>query len=636
MVERTESFPLRLIRFLVFFSVGAIVFGINSPCFSTELKLVPAAPQQRETSVLAYPAWWGPAPQNNKTILCKEPGSCITCHQANATMDVAHAIACVNCHRGNSAKNDKSEAHEGLISNPGDLKTVDETCGRCHPEESRRVASSAMSLAPRMINHTRFAFGSQSDSSPSHATVGFQHLKQVPHPSESLGDDLLRRACLRCHLRTQGSRRWGEHKGLGCSACHVAYPNNADGKHSHSLTRNAGMTACLKCHNANHVGADYIGLFEKDSERGFRSPFKEGKQAPRIYGSEQHRLVADVHFKAGMTCMDCHTLVEVHGNGEVPQSTENNVTTSCEGCHVRGDHPAVRHDQKGNFILLGSKDRVIPKLNENLIPHRVQEHRKRLRCSACHAAWSFQDYGLNLMLEERADYWKWASNAAQNDPQVQEILRHNVGTYAELVSPAEGTVPPKSEDKWEPPATSDWLIGEKRPGAWFHGYIERTWSQPPLGVDGRGRISVMRPIHQYVISHVDADSRVLVDSHIPQTAAGFPALIVNPYAPHTIGARGRACQECHGNTKAAGLGDGTRSIEKKGEFTPLWQPETKVPGLSFRWNALVDENGNPFQHSSHPSAGPLDAATVARLLNPSDRHRALWYKYLSGGNGSGP
>jgi len=58
------------------------------------------------------------------------------------------------------------------------------------------------------------------------------------------------------------------------------------------------------------------------------------------------------------------------------------------------------------------------------------------------------------MLEERADYWKWASNAAQNDPQVQEILRQNVGTGAELVFPVEVDVPAKPEDKWEPPATA--------------------------------------------------------------------------------------------------------------------------------------------------------------------------------------
>ena len=45
-----------------------------------------------------------------------------------------------------------------------------------------------------------------------------------------------------------------------------------------------------------------------------------------------------------------------------------------------------------------------------------------------------QDYGLHLMLEERADYWKWSPTAAQNDPQVQELLHRNIGTEAELVS----------------------------------------------------------------------------------------------------------------------------------------------------------------------------------------------------------
>ena len=84
-----------------------------------------------------------------------------------------------------------------------------------------------MALAPRMINHTRFAFGGQKSPDPTHATMDVDGLKQVPHPADSanLGDDLLRRSCLRCHLHTKGSERWGEHRGLGCSACHVAYPN---------------------------------------------------------------------------------------------------------------------------------------------------------------------------------------------------------------------------------------------------------------------------------------------------------------------------------------------------------------------------------------------------------------------------
>ena len=273
-------------------------------------QIVPLPEAGPGASEALYPTWWGSPPHVPEGVPCKDAGNCVTCHETNAAMDPKHAFACIQCHRGDGKAENKDAAHVELIKDPGDLKTVDKTCGVCHPEEARRVKHSAMALAPRMINHIRFAFGGQKSPDPTHATMDVGGLKQVPHPSDSanLGDDLLRRSCLRCHLYTKGSERWGEHRGLGCSVCHVAYPNTKDGKpRSHSLVRDAGITACLKCHNSNHVGADYVGLFEKDFDRGFRSPVMQGRQPTRIYGSEQHRLLSDVHFRAGMKCTDCHT-----------------------------------------------------------------------------------------------------------------------------------------------------------------------------------------------------------------------------------------------------------------------------------------------------------------------------------------
>ncbi len=601
-------------------------------------QLVPLPEAGTDTSEPLYPTWWGSPPNVPEGVPCKDAGNCVTCHEKTSRMDPKHAVACIQCHGGDAKAENEDAAHVGLIKDPGDLKTINQTCGECHPEESRRVKRSAMALAPRMINHTRFDFGGQNSPDFKYATIDIDGLKQVPHPSKStnLGDDLLRRSCLRCHLHTKGSERWGEHRGLGCSACHVAYPNTNDGKpRSHSLVRDAGITACLKCHNSNHVGADYVGLFEKDFDRGFRSPLMQGHQPPRIYGSEQHRLVSDVHFRAGMKCTDCHTLDKVHGTGEAPHSPYNGVKVSCEGCHVRGDHPAIQKKENGEMVLLRGNGYKVPSWNAQSIPHRVRIHREKLRCSACHAAWSFQDYGFHLMLEERADYWKWASTAAQNDPQVQSLLSREIGTYAELISPADGQIPAKSQDQWDLPFTRDWLTGEERPGAWFRGYTERKWSQPTLGLDHRGRVSVMRPMYQYVISQVDADNNLVLDRHVPTTGSGHLALIVNPYSPHTIASKGRSCHECHGNPKAAGLGEGLMGIEKPG-FSSVWRPESQIPGHSFLWDALVDQKGNALQWSSHPSAGPLDPDTVMRLLNPSGRHRAEWYRYLSGEGRSRP
>ena len=586
----------------------------------------------------SYPAWWGAAPETPQVVPCRTAGKCVECHESTASMDPSHAIACVQCHKGNPGTDDKAEAHKGLIPDPGDLRTVETTCGKCHPEEVRRVKTSPMALAPRMINHTRFSFGAQPTSESRYAAVAAEDLLQVPDPASSgnLGDDLLRRSCLRCHLYTNGSTRWGEHRGQGCSACHVLRPNSADGKPAtHAVTRNGGITACLKCHNANHVGCDFVGLFEQDANRGFRSPVVNGKQAPRIYGSEQHRLSPDLHFKAGMQCMDCHSLDEVHGTGKVSRSPAAKVTISCEGCHVRGDHPAILKNSDGTMTLLRGQGRPVPPWKADAIPHSVREHREKLRCSACHAAWSFQDYGLHLMLEERADYWKWAPTAAQNDPQVQELLKRNVGTEAELVPPRDGPTPAKPMDDWEPPRTRDWLTGEDRPGAWFRGFTARMWERPPLGLDGSGRVSIMRPFYQYVVSHVDAKGNVILDRHVPITGGGFPGLIVNPYTPHTTARTGRPCHECHGNPKAAGLGEGMMGGAKPG-FKPLWKPEQDVPGHTFLWGALVDEQGHPLQGSSHPGAGPLDAETVQKLLHPSDRHRALWHRFLEGTSNKRP
>ena len=605
---------------------------------STAIEPVPSPEGNEEATKPLYPVWWGAPPEVETGVPCKDAGKCVGCHAQTSEMDPSHAVACVRCHAGDPAAEDAEAAHKGLIPDPGDLRTVEKTCAACHPDEARRVKHSAMALAPRMINHTRFAFGAQKSPSADYATVDLGGLKQVPHPSESsnLGDDLLRRSCLRCHLYTRGSTRWGEHRGQGCSACHVLYPNSSDGRpRAHRIVRNVGMTACLKCHNSNHVGADYVGLYEKDFSRGFVSPFVAGRQPQRIYGSEQHRLTADIHFRAGMGCVDCHSLDEIHGTGAISRSAFNGVRTSCVSCHVTADHPAILKGQDGTLTLLRGQGRTVPSWNPDTIPHKIRSHREKLRCSACHAGWSFQDYGFHLMLEERPDYWKWATTAGQNDPQVQAILKQSAGTLADIVPPADGPSAAKPKDSWEPPKAADWLTGEVRPGAWFRGYTVRRWSRPPLGLDHNAKVSVMRPMYQYVVSHVDGDSNLLGDRKVPNTGEGWPALVFNPYEPHTITGKGRACHECHGDPKAVGLGEAMKGIEKPGLY-PVWKPEGQIPGHEFRWDALVTANGNPVQRSTHPGAGPLSPEYIKRLMNPSKLHRAMWYKYLKSGKDGQP
>lgn len=627
------------------------------PVMATEFQLSPpltgvncAPPNQ------SYPDWWGESPETLIKSRCDGAGSCVKCHPNNAEMDQLHALPCSTCHKGNAQVADKDLAHEGLIPDPGDLDHVDQTCGKCHPEHAHNVKISRMALVPKLINHTRYAFGAQDTAEPAFGVRGLSGLKEIPppklenlfpgdpaktptqdiHPATDmkpvfggLGDDLLRRSCLRCHLYTKGSARAGEHRGKGCSACHVPYSNSDTKKpYAHVISKSLGVTPCLKCHNSNHIGCDYVGLFEKDFNRGFRSPIVSGAQAPTIYGSEQHRLRSDAHFKAGMICSDCHTSEQIHGTGLVYNS-DITPSPSCESCHVNFSHPLIFKNANGEAVLKRRPDIKVPALRLDIIPHRIDQHRKSLTCVACHAAWSFQDYGFHLMLDERAEYWMWSINSAQNDPQIQELLRKFVGDYAELVPPRDGIKPPMHEKDWTPPKTRDWLTGQSRSGAWFRGFTIRRWSSPPLGLNASGKVTVTRPMRQYVVSWVKSDGTVVLDSVIPTAGSGRPALIMDPYSPHTVQKKARQCHDCHGNPKAVGLGDALIG-NRKFSVQPILSPEIGVPGVTFRWDALLDENGKALQSSSYPGAGPLRPELFKKLLFPGSHFRSVWSKYLGG------
>ncbi len=564
-------------------------------------------------------------------------------------MDAVHAFSCVTCHLGNDLATEKEAAHEGLISDPGDLDRVEYTCGKCHPEQAGHIKVCNMALAPRLINHTRFAFGDQNQTVYTYGVRGTSGLKEVPLPDLTrlretevsatgeklgarligLGDDILRRSCLRCHLYTRGSDRVGEQRGQGCSACHVPYSNRDSNKpQEHAVVKSLGITPCLKCHNSNHIGCDFVGLFEKDFNRGFSSPILDGVQPDRIYGSEQHTLRSDVHFRRGFVCSNCHPSDQLHGKWKAESTRESVRRISCEGCHVDFDHPLIARSAGGEITLSNRRGKPVPVMRNDVVAHNVDKH-KKLRCSTCHAGWSFQDYGFHLLLDERPEYWMWSINSAQNDPQIQALLHKFVGDYAALVPPKQPYTKPMDEKDWTPPVTKDWLSGESRPGAWFRGYTMRRWSNPPLGIDSAGKVSVMRPMRQYVISWVNSEGTVMLDSVIPSTMLGTPGLIMNPYSPHTIQEKGKQCHECHGNPKSAGLGECLIGIENF-SVKPILNPETRIRGKIFRWDAMVDQQGHPIQSSSYLGAGPLDSELFERLLFPGAEFRTTWSKYLDG------
>jgi len=109
-----------------------------------------------------------------------------------------------------------------------------------------------------------------------------------------------------------------------CEVCHTDNPHNGE----------ISMDTCLHCHK-KRPGPNYCGKLAGHKEA-------EG-------------LTPDVHYEAGMTCIDCHTADEIHGGGVNERLA---VQVQCEDCHTT--------------IL-------------DIPAHTL--HSDKVDCAACHSAW---------------------------------------------------------------------------------------------------------------------------------------------------------------------------------------------------------------------------------------------------------
>jgi len=98
--------------------------------------------------------------------------------------------------------------------------------------------------------------------------------------------------CARCHVRS-------------CDTCHK---KDKDGRASYSLEPSRSQEVCQNCHSIESL-----------------ADLKKNPESP----------TADVHFKKGMKCLDCHTAREVHGDGTPYNSIQDPgaLDARCENCH---------------------------------------------------------------------------------------------------------------------------------------------------------------------------------------------------------------------------------------------------------------------------------------------------------------
>ncbi len=579
--------------------------------------------------------------------------SCRACHAGIEEMHPWLPLGCVECHGGDGGKTTKEEAHvlprlgwpadERVLEttyepaalrfrNPSDLRVVSNTCGQCHAKDVENLLRSlhgttAGHLGDGLYENgvvkertSRFGVFAVSDAREAdqrgeHALAGLQDIERlrVPREAKTLADhftDLPRKACMQCHLWSEGVGMQGrlgqdgQYRGAGCAACHVSYAH--DGRSSsddasadrftpghplrHQLVASPPAETCLSC----HVGDASIG----NGFRGLAQLYPQMPAGPDIPGTtdaliagqfflqDATLLPPDLHHAAGMDCVDCHTVRDVMGDGQIYGAMEHAVEIECSSCHgtiaERSDLRTSRGrtipnlERRGELFVLNRKgdgqalrvkqaadvvDPEHPDYNPRAAAAMTPEH-AGLECYACHAGWNTNFFGFHFD-------------------------RNLAFTQLDLITGHR---------------TKGRVSTQER--------VFATLRQFVLGINPEGDVAPYMVGFSSMGTVHGEDGSLLLDQALPVTATGQSGMTMVHHQTHTTQRVARGCVECHRSPSAWGLGTGAGS---RSSFA-LARGYVFVAG-EFGLDTLLLDRENPEQ-SLYLARLPLGGAR--RVLVDSD------------------
>ncbi|WP_028308718.1 hypothetical protein [Desulfitibacter alkalitolerans] len=169
---------------------------------------------------------------------------------------------------------EKDKAHVDLVVRPSG--NPDNICGVCHYEVAETFVTS--------IHYTVQGMANSLESFAHEGVLNEGGGLQIAFDNN----------CFKCHAT--------------CGSCHVSRPVAfGGGLHSqHEFTGRPPMEeSCYGCHGARNAG-EFMG---------------------------QVGYVKDVHYEAGMDCMDCHLIENFHGTGRLEQNMYDVPLPACTDCH---------------------------------------------------------------------------------------------------------------------------------------------------------------------------------------------------------------------------------------------------------------------------------------------------------------
>ncbi len=451
----------------------------------------------------------------------------------------------------------------------------------------------------------------------------------IPDNPNMAGITYSRQQCQRCHVGVNGREKRGDFRGAGCSSCHVPYSNDGfyeggdptiakdqpgklllhrlqgsrKSKVTHGDITYSGIPSetCNSCHNrGKRIGVSYQGIMEFP----YGSPYSPtgGKQPP-LHTKNYLFIKDDLHHQVqsrpenpqgGMLCQDCHTTVDMHGDGNLPGTTLAQVEIECEDCHGTvskfpwelalghgeehaqdiGDTPRGLADditaEQYFAEVYDAEDGYLLTARGNPFGNVVKRGNKVIMHSA-----SGLDFEVPVLKQIALD-GTWKNDTAQTA--MLSVGKHmeSMECYAchavwapqcygchITVDYSEG----KTDIDWinnansrgEDGLTADAALGTN--GLTSAGKVSETrsylrWEEPTLGINGEGRVSPLMPGCQVITTVIDKDGNTVVHNETWMTpdAGGTKGLDHAAVQPHTAGRLARSCESCHDNPKALGYG----------------------------------------------------------------------------------
>jgi hypothetical protein len=547
---------------------------------------------------------------------------CISCHKGLEHASASHG-ACVDCHGGNDKTRDKQLAHEGMhgSANPSSPEGWDAACGRCHRYQLERVKSTIMQTNAGMIRNIQLTW--EGENGLRYATGGgetydasglLQKLDPVADLN-NLSGELYRKFCSRCHIGTENSDSYAAVHGSGCAACHFkwndegAYRGNdalmkgkAGHSETHAMTALPDTTACTRCHNrSGRIGLSYQGLYDGNNSL---VPTLKGEAGPVMSSGARNltHIAPDVHFAAGMECIDCHTSRDVMGDGYVYKTMYQQTEIGCKDCHgSASDVPRYRQITREN-------DEALRESRNYKKP--MQFGMKMIQTS------KGRSYS-NVFYEDGA-IWVQGKRSGKlfRAKVVSGSSEHTVAGHGRMECHAchSRTVVQcfgchTKYDKSRP--GMDFIKKQETPGQFSETEDYRMLYPFPLALNQHGRISSVTPGCQTFVTVVEEDGSNSRTGYVAKFK-GKQQLRFAPFYSHNTGKKAVGCAECHGNP--AFLGFGQHVVDGASfKATLLCERSDRKPLDGF----LAMEKGKvtPFSAITRDRSRPLNGKEVKRALS---------------------